>query len=55
MLVVDDEAVVREVLTKALENEGCEVISAESGEEALKLYDQDEGKIDFGVHGHRHV
>ncbi len=47
VLVVDDEEVVREVLQEALEHEGCEVISAESGEEALKLYDENKGQIDL--------
>lgn len=46
VLVVDDEAVVREVLTEALEAEGCEVIAAESGEVALKLYDANKGELD---------
>ena len=46
MLVVDDEAVVREVLTEALEAEGCEVIAAESGEIALRLYDANKGGLD---------
>jgi signal transduction histidine kinase/ActR/RegA family two-component response regulator len=47
VLVVDDEAVVREVLKEALENEGCEVLSAASGEEALKLYDANKGQFDL--------
>jgi CheY-like chemotaxis protein len=47
VLVVDDEGVVREVLKEALESEGCEVIAAESGEEALKLYDENKGQIDL--------
>jgi signal transduction histidine kinase/ActR/RegA family two-component response regulator len=47
VLVVDDESVVREVLTESLENEGCEVLAAESGEEALKLYDENKGQIDL--------
>jgi len=47
VLVVDDESVVREVLQEALENEGCEVIAAESGEEALRLYDENKGQIDL--------
>ncbi|MBA2527713.1 MAG: response regulator [Pyrinomonadaceae bacterium] len=47
VLVVDDEAVVREVLKEALENEGCEVLAAESGEEALKLYDDNKGQLDL--------
>jgi signal transduction histidine kinase/CheY-like chemotaxis protein len=46
VLVVDDETHVREVLIEALEAEGCEVVSAESGEIALALYDQYEGKFD---------
>lgn len=46
VLVVDDETHVREVLIEALEAEGCEVISAQSGEIALALYDQYGGKFD---------
>jgi signal transduction histidine kinase/ActR/RegA family two-component response regulator len=46
VLVVDDETHVREVLIEALEAEGCEVISAQSGEIALALYEQYEGKMD---------
>ena len=46
VLVVDDETAVREVLREALEAEGCEVLVAESGEMALKLYDAREGKLD---------
>lgn len=46
VLVVDDEAVVREVLTEALEGEGCRVITAENGEVALQLYDEHEGRFD---------
>jgi CheY-like chemotaxis protein len=46
VLVVDDETHVREVLIEALEAEGCEVVSAQSGEIALALYDQYEGRFD---------
>ena len=46
VLVVDDEEHVRDVLIEALESEGCEVLSAQSGEIALALYDQHRGKID---------
>ena len=46
VLVVDDETHVREVLIEALEAEGCEVVSAQSGEIALALFDQNEGKFD---------
>jgi CheY-like chemotaxis protein len=44
--VVDDETHVREVLIEALEAEGCEVVSAQSGEIALALFDQHEGRFD---------
>lgn len=46
-LVVDDETAVREVLREALEAEGCEVVVAESGEMALKLYDARQGRLDI--------
>ncbi|MGH9959368.1 MAG: ATP-binding protein, partial [Pyrinomonadaceae bacterium] len=46
VLVVDDEEVIREVLTEALETEGCEVVAAESGEAALKYFDTNEGRFD---------
>jgi len=46
VLVVDDETHVREVLIESLEAEGCEVVSAQSGESALALYDQNDGKFD---------
>src|SRR5688572_2514455 len=46
VLVVDDEAAVREVLREALEAEGCEVVVAESGEMALKLFDASRGRLD---------
>ncbi|HEV7474622.1 MAG TPA: ATP-binding protein [Pyrinomonadaceae bacterium] len=47
VLVVDDESAVREVLREALEAEGCEVIVADSGERALRLYDARAGSIDL--------
>jgi DNA-binding response OmpR family regulator len=43
---VDDEAHVRDVLKEALEAEGCEVLSAQSGDIALSIFDQYEGKVD---------
>ncbi|HEY3037127.1 MAG TPA: ATP-binding protein [Pyrinomonadaceae bacterium] len=46
VLVVDDEVAVREVLREALEAEGCEVVLAESGEKALKIYDASKGRLD---------
>jgi CheY-like chemotaxis protein len=36
ILVVDDETAIRAVLTVALEDDGYKVVTAESGEEALK-------------------
>lgn len=47
VMIVDDELAVREVLREALEAEGCEVVVAESGEMALKLYDAAEGNLDI--------
>ena len=47
VMVVDDEPAVREVLREALEAEGCEVIVAESGQKALKLFDAAGGKLDI--------
>ncbi len=46
VLVVDDEEHVRDVLIEALEAEGCEVISAQSGEIALALFDKHQDQID---------
>lgn len=46
VLVVDDEIAVREVLREALEAEGCEVVVAESGEAALRIYDERAGRLD---------
>jgi CheY-like chemotaxis protein len=46
VLVVDDETHVRDVLIEALEVEGCEVVSAQSGEIALALFDQYQGRFD---------
>ena len=39
ILVVDDEEHVREILRDILENEGCYVVLAEGGREALALFD----------------
>ena len=40
VLIVDDEQVIRELLTVALEEDGYEILSAESGEEAIALLDK---------------
>jgi signal transduction histidine kinase/ActR/RegA family two-component response regulator len=41
ILVVDDEEYVRDLLRDILEREGCEVILAEGGREALKLFEKE--------------
>ena len=46
VLVVDDEVAVREVIREALEAEGCEVVVADSGEAALRIYDARAGRLD---------
>ncbi len=40
ILLVDDEADIREVLGIALEDMGCSVLVAENGEEAIALYEE---------------
>jgi DNA-binding response OmpR family regulator len=39
VLVVDDEAHVRDLLRDILENEGCQAVLAEDGQKALALFD----------------
>jgi CheY-like chemotaxis protein len=39
VLVVDDEAYVRELLRDILENEGCQAVLADDGQKALALFD----------------
>jgi signal transduction histidine kinase/ActR/RegA family two-component response regulator/predicted negative regulator of RcsB-dependent stress response len=46
LLVVDDETTVRDVLTEALRAEGCEVVTADNGQVALKLFDDYGGEFD---------
>lgn len=46
LLVVDDEAMVRELLADTLKAEGCEVLTAENGHEALQIFDKFEGEFD---------
>jgi PAS domain S-box-containing protein len=45
VLVIDDEAGVRDVLTAVLESEGVKVITAVNGEEGIKIYAQKGDKI----------
>jgi len=46
LLVVDDEATVRDVLAESLRAEGCEVIAAENGQAALEVFDSYHGDFD---------
>src|SRR5205814_5545762 len=39
VLVVDDEKNVRDLLRDILEDEGCEIVMAEGGRQALRLFD----------------
>jgi CheY-like chemotaxis protein len=49
VLVVEDEAEVREILREALEAAGYAVLVASDGEEALQVYQQHAGSIDLVV------
>lgn len=45
ILVVDDESIVREMLSSILTKQGYTVLSAETGQEALQLCEQHAGAI----------
>ena len=45
VLVIDDEPIPREVLQMILEEEGCQVISAADGEQALELFFEKKDEI----------
>ncbi len=47
ILIVDDEESVRNLLTKAFSKRNYDVITAESGAEALKIIDQDNIYVNF--------
>ncbi len=47
ILVVDDEEAIRDVFTLALENEGYTVITADSGEAALKTLEKEKIHVMF--------
>ncbi|MBD3382177.1 MAG: response regulator [candidate division Zixibacteria bacterium] len=47
ILVVDDEEMMRGLLSKILEKDGYSILSASSGAEALKIID--EGKVDLVI------
>ena len=46
LLVVDDEAIVRDLLEDTLKAEGCEVLVAENGQAALQLFERYRGDFD---------
>ena len=49
ILIVDDEATVREIAQRYLEREGYAVLSAASGADALRLIESDGARIDLIV------
>jgi CheY-like chemotaxis protein len=49
VLVVDDEDIVRALSRRALARKGYAVIEASNGEEALALFEREEGRIDLVV------
>ena len=61
MLVVEDEATIRSNVRECLQQLGYQVLEAESGEAALRVCDEQRGKIDLvltdlvmpGMSGHR--
>lgn len=46
LLVVDDEATIRDVLAESLKAEGCDVVTAENGQVALQIFDEYNGEFD---------
>lgn len=60
ILVIDDEQIVRELLTEILTDEGFEVLTAKDGFEGFHTYEKHSDKIDCvilniimpGLHGH---
>ncbi len=49
VLVVEDEAAVRKLAVKALRKEGCTVLSAANGVEALEVVERHEGPLDLVI------
>ena len=49
ILVVDDEELVRSVVTRALQAEGYEVVKAGDGKEAIDCLERDSGSIDLVI------
>jgi PAS domain S-box-containing protein len=46
LLLIDDEGVVREMVTEVLEHEGLEVVAAEDGEQGVALFREMGGELD---------
>ena len=49
ILVVDDEPVVRDVMSAALERLGCHVMLSESGEEAIRIFEDPSVAVDLVI------
>ena len=47
VLIVDDERMMRSLLRRAVEKEGCEVIEAENGQQAIALYHRQQPNLVF--------
>jgi len=47
ILVAEDEASVRNLIVTILQNWGYKVLTASNGEEAVKVFDEEQGKIDL--------
>ena len=52
ILIIDDSRVVREVLTDSLENEGYEVLSADTGKEGFECWKNHRRNIDLVLLDH---
>ena len=49
LLIVDDEEMLVELLLRLVERHGYRALSATSGKDALKLFDENRGKIDLVI------
>lgn len=47
ILVVDDERSIREIIQRTLEGRGCDLLLASSGEEAMRIYEENSSRIDL--------
>ncbi len=49
VLLADDEPQVRAVMTDALETAGCQVVQATDGDEAIRRYEEAQGRLDVVI------